>query len=106
MTSSPSTDIKVIQYNHDLSRLYSQKSVTLESLGLPDDIYPNGYYIMQAGPQSSALVRVSPDGKSLLLVQAEHPRLDIKPRNKEQTLLLSTLMDPRAPTSASSSPGL
>jgi PhoH-like ATPase len=95
-----SSGIPTVSFNHPeiLNRLYAEGGVTLESLGLPEEIYPNSYFVLQCGQpgsqQASALVRVSPDCQSLLLVREDY-RIAVKPRNKEQQFLLSTLMDPR-----------
>lgn len=92
MSNAPGS-VRTVPYHHDISKLFSAGSLSLESMGLPNEEYPNSCYVLKAGDQS-ALVRVSPDGKSLLLVK-DDPRVPVKPRNKEQHLLLSTLMDPR-----------
>lgn len=80
------------------AQLYAtgQIELTEQLLSLfAEPVHPNSYWILQSpSGQASALVRVSPDGEHLLLIPADQ-KAPIKPRNKEQAMLLATLLDPR-----------
>lgn len=58
--------------------------------------HPNSFLVVK-NKQVSALARVSPDGKSLLLIRDGISASGVKPRNKEQAMVLSTLLDDRIP---------
>ena len=83
-----------------LMELYTQGQIELSNSlweVFPESAHPNSCWVLQAhagGSPSSALVRVSPDGSSLLLVSND-PKVPVKPKNKEQAMLLATLLDPR-----------
>lgn len=57
--------------------------------------YPNSFVVLKGGGRS-ALCRVEPDGKTFRLIRTDLINASgIRPKNKEQAMLLSTLLDDR-----------
>lgn len=78
--------------------LYAQGQVPLATLSsMVLETYPNSFLVLKAAEHQSALVRISPDGKEALLIRSDLNACGVKPRNKEQAMALSTLLDDRVP---------
>lgn len=72
--------------------------VTLIKEYLKDKTYPNSFIVLKSANEASALTRVAPNGRDILLIKEKHLNAcGIKPRNKEQAMVLSTLLDDNVP---------
>lgn len=78
-----------------LSQLYATGQVPLATLDVT--AHPNSFLVLKASGQASALARVAPDGSDVLLIRHDLNACGVKPRNKEQAMALSTLLDERIP---------
>lgn len=59
--------------------------------------YPNSFLVLKSDGSASAVARISPNGEKLYLVRDTINAKGVKPRNKEQAMVLSTLLDDRIP---------
>lgn len=76
--------------------LFEKGSLLVSDVNLVQPPYPNSFVVLKSLNKQSAVCRISRDGKKLLLIK--DPRASgLKPRNKEQTMLLSTLLDDSIP---------
>lgn len=83
------TGVKVVEGFDQLAELYSEGFVNLDD---NEGFFPNQYLVLKFDKQS-ALAKVSSDRKQIKLLR-EHPNFfDIRPRNKEQTMLMDLLKD-------------
>lgn len=83
-----------------VQQLFTAGNLAIESVTpiLAETPYPNSFVVLKSGVSASALTRVSPDATKLLLIRDSHLHASgIKPRNKEQSMVLSTLLDDRVP---------
>jgi PhoH-like ATPase len=92
------TGVKVLEDQDPalVTELYKNKKIDIESLPNSNSFYPNLFIVIKSASQASALTRVSPDGRTLLLLQ-DIEASGIKPKNKEQTMALNMLMDDSVP---------
>ena len=80
--------------------LFAQGCLPIEAVQsiLGDQTFPNSFLVLKSTGNASALSRIAPDGKSLLLIRdSSLHACGVKPRNKEQAMVLSTLLDDRIP---------
>lgn len=84
------TGVKVVENFAQLGELYKEGFVELES---NEGFFPNQYLVVKVDKQS-ALAKVSPDRKRIVLLRDQNPSFfDVRPRNKEQTMLMDLLKD-------------
>lgn len=80
-----------------MTAIYKKGSLPVELLG-GEVLYPNSFVVLKSGGSQSAVCRVSRDGLSLKLIDTSKIQASgLRPRNKEQAMLLSTLLDPEIP---------
>jgi PhoH-like ATPase len=81
------------------NKLYETGRVSIEVLSTGRELaFPNSFFVLKYDGQPSLLARVSPDGKDLLLIRQDKLEASgIRPRNKEQAMALSTLLDDKVP---------
>jgi PhoH-like ATPase len=79
--------------------LFAKGTLLMEEIRsvLGDQTFPNSFAVLKSVGNASALTRVSPDGQTLLLIRDHLQASGVKPRNKEQMMVLSTLLDDRIP---------
>lgn len=89
------TGVQVFEVTSDqIAKIYQEKT-----LDIPDKRltwYPNQFVYLKSndtGTVSGAITSVSADGKSLNLVRKDLKASGISPKNKEQTMALSALLD-------------
>lgn len=91
--STPFTGVKVITSTSDkLSELYKDKKIVLSK-----NEYPNMFIVFKSEGSSSALCRVDHTGKQANLISEKTAAYGIKPKNKEQSMALDMLLDPKVP---------
>lgn len=84
-------DAQVVQ------NIFNKGSLPVEDVSeFLSNAVPNSFVVLKGTDNSSALSRVAPNGKELLLIQEKQlAACGVKPRNKEQAMVLSTLLDDR-----------
>lgn len=89
------TGVRVVHTSPEfLNEAYRNRKVPLDSLDgrVSRHLSQNEYVVLKAGPQQSALTRVT--GQQLNLFDGDHLNASgIRPRNKEQRMALDALLD-------------
>jgi PhoH-like ATPase len=90
------TGVKVLE----VSRTYIDSIYSTNSIEIPDKrliLYPNQFVYLKSNDTSDragAICKVSKDAKSLILIRDKDLRaFGVKPKNKEQTMAMSGLLD-------------
>lgn len=99
MTTFTGVQVVQIEDSQVVDTLFNQGKIQLTDelkKVLPATPYPNSFLVIKKDT-ASALTRVDPDGNNLLLIKDTIKASGVKARNKEQAMLLSTLLDDRIP---------
>lgn len=87
------TGVDVIEDFQGFQEFYEKKSCSVDVLG-PDKVYyPNQYLVLKSTGQNSQLAKISYDGKRIVRINEKLEYFSIKPKNKEQAMLLDLLAD-------------
>lgn len=91
------TGVKVIENFKEIDELFKKGSISIDVLDPKKKWYPypNLCLVLKSSEKTSALGRISPDGKSILLIKKQREFFGVRPRNKEQQLLFDLLDDER-----------
>lgn len=88
------TGVRVVENFKHIDELFKNGKLFVDdSLDEDKSWYPNLCLVLKSSGKQSALARVSPDGKSVLLIKKSRDFFDVRPRNKEQQLLFDMLDD-------------
>jgi len=74
-----------------IDRLFEERSLGVDDLGVDVDLYENEFVVLRAGKQSALARR---KGDHVWLLRQNHEAFDLRPRNIEQRLALDLLLDP------------
>jgi PhoH-like ATPase len=82
-----------------MQQLFNERSLSVKDIQPRKPAFPNSFLVMKSSTAgSSAVVRVSPKGDVVYLIrETALNACGVKPRNKEQAMVLSTLLDDRIP---------
>lgn len=79
-----------------IDKLYEKKSIKVKDLSHKGTLYPNQCLVLKhtdGRNKQSALGRILPDGKKIVVIPNPYSVNGITARNKEQAMLMSQLMD-------------
>lgn len=80
-----------------LTQIYTKGKVPVDTISnYHQKPYPNSFLVLKSNGKS-AIARVSPDGQQLFVIKDSIQASGLKSRNKEQSMLLSTLLDDNVP---------
>lgn len=80
-----------------INTIHKQKKIPIEWLDQRHSYYPHQFLVLKNGTSRSALARVTFDCKTAILLDNEIEAYGIRPKNKEQTMAMSALMDEEIP---------
>jgi PhoH-like ATPase len=87
------TGVSVLEDFNEIQKFYENGFIDLSTLKLKSDLYPNQFLVLKSAGQTSALAKISNDGKKIVPIKQNWDFFGVIPKNKEQIMLFNVLAD-------------